>query len=230
MTEDELHEADSEDLEYWLIEVEKSFNIKFADNELVGVQTFGELADHIIGKIDRPDLENCTTQQSFYKLRATVKHIWKAKSFTPQTLLSDILPRRGRIRQVELLEKELGFELELLGPPAFAQISLSCLMLISLFSFIFSVPIGIVGVLTSIGGFWLAAKIGNELTIKTVGDLARRIARKHYTQARRDSSTFNKTEIETLLAEWLCEDFYLSSAKLTRASKFSWAVPTLKQR
>ncbi|XWW44942.1 hypothetical protein JYG30_19720 [Fibrella sp. USSR17] len=220
MTDDELHNTDPEDLEYWLIEVERSFNFKFAGNELTGIQTFGEFADHIITKFNRDHSDACTTQQAFYKIRSTMRSAFQVESLTPRTLLIDILPRKNRIRQVKRLEQELGFRLQLLEAPAFVTSGLFMLTLASLLSFIFSVETGIIGLVLSIAGFWLADNFGKELKVQTVGELVDQIARTNYTQSRRDSSTFNRYEIEKLLADWLCANFYLDRAKLTRESKF----------
>ena len=54
MTDYELKDIDSEDISDLLVKVEKSFNIKFGDKELMHISTFGELCDQIINKI-QPD-------------------------------------------------------------------------------------------------------------------------------------------------------------------------------
>ena len=219
-----LHDVDIEDLNDWLTEVEKSFNVIFADNELAGVQTFGELSDHIVSKLNLIHSNDCTTQQAFYKLRSAIKHNFQVGSLTPHTFLAEILPRRERIRHVERLEYELGFSLRLLQPPTFVTISLLTLMCFSPFGFMFSFQIGILSLLTSCLGFWLAAKFGKEFSVQTIGELVERIARTNYIQSRRDPSKFNPKEIEKLLADWLCADFSLSRSTLTREAKFTWAI------
>lgn len=40
-----LKNVDPEEIEYLLVKVEKSFDIKFVDNELIHIATFGELCD-----------------------------------------------------------------------------------------------------------------------------------------------------------------------------------------
>lgn len=46
---------------------------------------------------------------------------------------------------------------------------------------------------------WLANKIGNELDLQTVGQVAEKMTSAHYLKSRRDMRTFNKNEIEKVL-------------------------------
>ncbi len=69
MNEREPNTIDGEDLSELLEKVENSFDIKFDDTELANVGTFGQLCDHIANKIQLANIDDCTTQQAFYKLR-----------------------------------------------------------------------------------------------------------------------------------------------------------------
>ena len=60
---------DHEELYYWILEVEKALNIRFEGNELVHASTFGELCDYVANKVKLKDVNDCTTQQAFYKVR-----------------------------------------------------------------------------------------------------------------------------------------------------------------
>lgn len=72
----------------------------------------------------------------------------------------------------------------------------------------------------SIAGLWLANKIGNELDLQTVGQVAEKMTRENYIKSRRNSKTFNKNEIEKVLTDWFSNDLYLDKSKLTREAKF----------
>lgn len=61
--------------------------------------------------------------------------------------------------------------------------------------------------MTSFFGFKLANKIGNELDLQTVGQIAKKMTREHYIQSRRDPKTVNKKEVEELLTKWFIESF-----------------------
>ena len=80
--------------------------------------------------------------------------------------------------------------------------------------------ISIGGLLTSISGLSFAYKIGNELDMQTVGQVAEKMTREYYLKSRRNPKTFNKSEIEKILTYWLTEDFGLDKSKLTREAKF----------
>ena len=64
----ELKNIDPEDVEDLLVKVENSFNIKFADGELSHIQSFGEICDHIKGKIQFTRKQDCTTQQALLQV------------------------------------------------------------------------------------------------------------------------------------------------------------------
>ena len=72
----------------------------------------------------------------------------------------------------------------------------------------------------SIAGFWCTNKIGNELDLQTVGQVAEKMTRENYLKSRRNSKTFNKNEIEKVLIESFSNDLYLDKSKLTREAKF----------
>src|SRR5690606_16056555 len=106
MKDYQLKDVDIEDIEDLLIKIESSFNIKFVSNELVHIKTFGELSDHIDDKIQLDNMDDCTNQQAFYKLRVAVSKVLKIDkgSITPKTYLTDLVPSYNR----RLLIKKIG--------------------------------------------------------------------------------------------------------------------------
>jgi hypothetical protein len=50
-------------------------------------------------------------------------------------------------------------------------------------------------------GLKLAGRFGKEMHVKTIGDLAEKIAREHYLKCRRDASTVNKNEVSEKLRQ-----------------------------
>lgn len=108
MIDYELINIDPDDIGDVLVKVERSFNIKFVGDELQDIDTFGKLCDHITNKIQLENVNDCTTQQAFYKLRQAFN-----MDIHPQTLLADILPEQSRIAKVKSIEKLLGFSLSL---------------------------------------------------------------------------------------------------------------------
>ena len=223
MKEFELKNTDPEDIEDLLVKVEDSFDIKFADNELAHLQTFGEMCDHIKSKLQLAQTDDCTTQQAFYKLRRTLisaLQIDKEK-ITPETLLVDLLPRHIRKSKTKQIEQDLGFKLSLLRPPHFVTGFLVLLFLSSLIGLGIAWQFGLAGLGLSIGGLWLAAKIGNELDLKTVGQLAEKMTRENYLKSRRNPKTYNDNEIEKVLTDWFSSDLGIDKSKLTRVARLT---------
>lgn len=222
MTAFELKNIDPDDISGLLTKVEKSFDIKFDDTELMHISTFGQLCDFISNKIQLNNSDDCTSQQAFYKLRETISsslHIDK-KLIRTDSSLTDILPRQSRRISVRKLEGKLGIKLDILRPPHWITTTLVIVLLASVFGLFFNWKIGVSGILASIAGFWFANKIGNELDLQTVGEVAENMTRENYIKSRRDPKTFNKSEIEKILADWFSNDLDLDENKLTREANF----------
>ena len=223
MKDIELKNIAPEDIEDLLVRVEDSFDIKFVDNELAHVQTFGEMCDHIKGKIYLENTDDCTTQQAFYKLRSAIATTLKLgrHELTVDTLLADLLPRRTRRLRTKKIEHELGFKLSLLRPPHFVTVFLALLFLASFIGIFFNWQLGLFGLGLFIGGLWLAGKNANELDQNTVGQLAEKMTRENYLKSRRNPGTFNENEIENILTEWFSNDLGINKTKLTRDARLT---------
>ncbi len=207
-------------MEDLLVKVEKSFNIKFVSNELVGLSTFGQLCDHITNKIELDHSDNCTTQQAFYKLRNAFSGTLNINNVKTDSLLYDILPRRNRISTVRKIENKLGFKLSFLRPRHFISGTLIIVLLASIVGLFINWRVGLLGLLFSIAGLSIASKFGKEIDIETVGELAVKMTRENYLKSRRNSATFNKSEIENILRGWFNKELDLDKTKLTREAKF----------
>lgn len=222
MTDYELKNIDSEDIEDLLVKVETSFDIKFVGDELVHIMTFGQLCDHIANKVQLDNADDCTSQQAFYKLRDAISSTLELdeKIVSPDFLLKDLLPRQGRRSHIKNLEMHLGFKLNILRPPHWVTGTFVIILLASFFGLFFNLEIGILGLAFSIGGLWFANKIGNELDLKTVGQVAEKMTRENYLKSRRNPKTINKKEIEKVLTDWFSNDLGLDKSKLTSETKF----------
>ncbi|MEO5642766.1 MAG: acyl carrier protein [Bacteroidia bacterium] len=222
MTDYELKNIDPDDISDLLVKVEKSFDIKFGDTELMNISTFGELCDHIANKIQLDNSDDCTSQQAFYKLRDTISSTLQIdnKSISTNFSLTDLLPRQSRRSQTKKMEEHLGFKLNILRPPHWVTGTLVIIVLASFVGLFFNWQIGLSGIVFSISGFWFANKIGNELDLQTVGQVAEKMTRENYLKSRRNPKTFNKKEIEKVLTDWFSNDLDLDKNKLTREAKF----------
>ena len=222
MIDFELKNIDPDDISDLLIKVENSFNITFSDTELTHISMFGELCDHIANKIQLDHTDDCTSQQAFYKLRDAISLILQIdkKTISTNHSLADFLPRKNRRLRTQKLEEQLGFKLNILRPPHWVTGTLSIISLASFVGLFLNWQIGLFGLVFSIAGFWLTSKIGNELDLQTVGQVAEKMTRENYLKSRRNSNTFNKKEIEKVLTEWFSYDLCLDKSELNRESKF----------
>ena len=218
----ELKNIDSEDLEELLKKVEASFDIKFGAAELANISTFGQLCNHISNKIHLVDSDGCTSQQAFYKLRDSISssfHIDK-RSISIDTSLATILPRQGRRLLTKQLENHLGFRLNILRPQHWIIITFVIFFLASLLALSFNWQIGLLGVVLSISGLRLAFKMGNELDLKTVGQVAEKMTRENYLRSRRNPKSFNKNEIENVMTDLFRSNLYIDMNDLTKDPKY----------
>ncbi|MGK0389849.1 MAG: hypothetical protein ACI94Y_002594 [Maribacter sp.] len=230
MKEIKLKNADPDDIDDLITEIEKSFDIKFIGDELIHIQTFGEFSDYIKDKIILDNIDNCTSQQSFYKLRNALNASLgiRIDKITPSTLLVDFLPRKIRKYRIKQIEENLGFNLSILRPPHFVVDFLALLLPFTCFTGLFlcwqygnlGIWFLIGGLGFSIGGLMITDKIGNELDLQTVGQLAEKMKRVNYLKSRRNSKTCNKNEIKKVLIDWFSYDLGLDKSKLTREARF----------
>jgi hypothetical protein len=216
-----LNNIDPEDVGEVLLKIERSFNIRFTDEDLTHINTFGALCDLVVNKVKHVQSDSCTTQQAFYKLRNAInakKPIEKC-NLKPQTKLCELFPRDNRIEIVADLENEMGLNMNLLRPKPFVVWAFAIALIVSVaISFVFGI-VGYIGMVISIVGLILAGKFGKELKVKTLGDLSEKIAREHYLKCRRDASTVNRAEVAEKVKELLAD--YLEPAALRKEARFA---------
>jgi hypothetical protein len=200
----EIKNTDTEELEDLLLKVEKSFQIKFRSNEFAHVQTVSELCDGIVARLDLEDSDSCSSQQAFYKLRASIKGQFNIE-IKPDSRLEDIFPKKGRRSKVKQLEERLCFKLDILGMSDFVAITLLLIFEGSLVLLFFSPSIALAGIVFSVVGMVIAAKVGRTLSVKNVSDLVEKVQRENYLKSRRDLGTCNKKEAKNILMKWFIE-------------------------
>jgi hypothetical protein len=218
-----LKNAAWEDIDDVLIKIQRSFNIRLDNDSLSGIDSFRKLSDVIINKINLEHEDSCTTQHAFYLLRNAIAASTGADKcgITPHTKLSHLFPRENRIQMIQEIEHDLGFDTDLLQPKQWVIAAFSAVLIASLIGCYFNWEIGVAGILASIAGFKLAGKFGKEIHLKTVGDLANKIARESYQKSKRNACAVNKREIEQKVRELFSNDLGLEPVVLRRESKFN---------
>jgi hypothetical protein len=216
-----LEYVDLEDFEDFLLRVEDSFCFNFVDYELAHVMTFGQFCDHVIDKIKQTNSSDCTSQQAFYKIRDAISKTLQLEKteINPSSDLIALFSRKSRRLRIKNIENILGFKINILRPPYGVTILLTITSFLSLAWLLFNWQIGLVGFTVSIFSLWFIKRIGNELDLESVGQIAEKIVRENYFKSRRNKNTFNKNEIEKVLTDLFCYELRLDKETLTRDSK-----------
>lgn len=221
MAIDTLKNTDPLDIEDLILKIEKSFGIEFSENEL-SQRTFGELCDYIINKIELKNIDNCTTQQAFYKLREaiSIKLFIEKEKIKPSLNLNEIFPKSNRTENVKKVENYLDFKLNVLEIPNWIIGIQTIIILGSIIVLFIDWKISFCGILISTLFFLISKKIEKDLNVKTVGDLVYKMTKENYVKSRRNQETYNKKEIENLLIDWFSKELYLEKSQLTREVEF----------
>lgn len=221
MENHQLKNIDPEDIEDLLVKVEKSFNIKFQGRELADVKNFGDMCDHIANKIELDHLNDCTSQQAFYKLRDAISAELNIERsmITRQQKLAVIFPRNYRRPYLKRIEVKLGFKLNVLRPPSWQTLTLLLIFILSLVGFFFSWKLAISGFTFSLLGFWVSDKAANEIGSETIEQLVEKMTTENYLKSRRNPKSFNKIEIEKILIDWFSNEFDIDKQLLTRDAR-----------
>lgn len=222
MTEKKLNNIDHQDIEDVIKKVETTFGIQFHDGELSQISNLGQFCDYITDKIQLEQSNDCTSQQAFYKLREAISRLLDIDKNTIaiSSTLENIFPRQNRRIQIKKLEKYLGVKLKILRAPNWVSITLFIVLLISFVSILFKSLNGLFIFILSLSLLYLAEKLGNELDLETLGQLAEKMTREHYSKFRRKSNTINKKEVETVIINLFHHELFIEKEHLTRDASF----------
>jgi hypothetical protein len=219
----ELKNIDPEEMSDILVKVEKSFGFMFGDNELQNVKTFGELCDLITKKVQGDHVNDCTTQQGFYKLRkaiAATQGIDK-DSIRTRTNLLQLFPRHSRRQKMKELESKLDMNVDILDIKAWLGWTIFIGIAGSLILFFVNWKFALSGLTFFIGMSWTSYKFfAKEFKLATVGQLTEKLTRENYLKSRRNSSTINRNEISQKVKEFFSEELDLEEEALTRHATF----------
>ena len=219
-----LSDIDVEDFEDTLLKIEKSFGVTFAENSMKDAKTFGDICDCIESQINFTNKDDCTTQQAFYKVRNAInltQNIDK-KNIEIQTQLETVFPRQNRRQKVKEFQQELGITINLLSMKSWLVLTIVVGFTSSLIAFFFSWKVAVCGLLFFYILNWTLSKFSKEIEIETVGQLAEKITREYYSQARRQSKTVNRSEIVKTIQDVFIAEHFLEREHLTREAQLGW--------
>ena len=216
MNPKKLDNYEVENIEDLIPEIEKMYNFTFENDELENVTNFKQFAELIIEKIDLENVESCTTQQAFYKLRKSISElgILEKNKLNTETKLKEIFPRKNRRQIVKSLEENIGFKLNIINPPLILINSLLVLGIVSFILLFIFLKIGIIGFGITILGFYLSLKFGKEIQLNSLRELVAKITTENYLNLRTESNTINRKELNKVILEWVSENSGIKKEKL----------------
>ena len=220
MENKKLKDFEIEELEFMIPQIEKMYNFEFDKDKTNIVNSFEELCNLIIDKINLKNVESCTSQQAFYKLRKSLvetKIIGK-ENLETETELKVLFPRKNRKVLIQKVEKEVSFKLNILKAPEFITIPLFAIGIISFILLFIYCKLGLIGILISVIGLYFCKWFGNELKLKNVKELVEKITYENYLSVRTEKNTINKKELKNVLTNWFSENTGIEKEKLKMAS------------
>tara|TARA_R110000868_G_C10648250_1_gene744715 strand:+ start:58 stop:726 length:669 start_codon:yes stop_codon:yes gene_type:complete len=220
MKKNTLNSFEIENIEDCIPTIEEMYKFKFEEGETQSVKNFDEFCNLIITKIEFENVESCTSQQAFYKLRNSLidENIFEKEKITPDTKLKELFPRKNRIKLVKKVENNIGFKLNILLPPKLIFYALVLLSGISLILLFINFKFGIIGIIISILGFYLCSWFGKEIEIDNLKELVEKITSENYLKVRTQKNTVNKSELKSIITDWFVENSGIEKEKLITAT------------
>ncbi|RDI48719.1 hypothetical protein [Flavobacterium glaciei] len=220
MENNKLKDFEIEELEFMIPQIEKMYNFEFDKDKTQIVNSFEELCDLIIEKINLKNVESCTSQQAFYKLRKSLVEtkIIEKEDLKTETELEKLFPRKNRKVLIRKVENEISIKLNILKAPDFITIPLFAIGIISFILLFIYWQLGIIGISISVIGLYFCKWFGNELKLKSVKELVEKITNENYLSVRTQKNTINKTELKSVLTKWFSENTGIEKERLKIAT------------
>lgn len=211
-----LKDWELENIEDWIPSIEEMFQIKFQSEDLINVSDFDGLSNTIIDKIPLTNIDSCTKQQAFYKLRVAFDRlgIIDKSLLTLKNNLDELLPRKTRKQLVKQIEKELGFKIKIIEPPRLLTQILIYGLIISFFILIINSQFALLVISFFIICLTINNKFGNELRVKSIKELVELITRENYLQVRSNKGSINRKELKTVILDWFSDKLDMEKMEL----------------
>jgi len=213
-----LSQYDILDITDIFLKIEKTFEVKFDDNEFEDVTNFGQIIDRATENISSNHDSSCTSQQAFYKLKSAFKDELNI-DILPNDRLDNLIPKRNRRKTIDKLSINLNFDPKILKPEPWVTNSLGSLLILSIIIFFWkSYGIGVSLFIVTLLGFQISFKYANYFNVTTVKDLVKKMTKENYIKVKRDKNSINKTEVEKIITDFFVDQLGLEKGSLTRAT------------
>ena len=209
---------EEEDFESYLIDLEKSFQIKFGKDDFSQVQTVGQLFDVIMNKMSYADETYCSSQQAFYVLRTGIEKTF-GKTIKINTKISEIFHPKTR-KNWSRLQKETNLNLPKLELNQVQSGFYLIIVLTAIGSFIImllkfkigALIFGITCLLASTTRYF-----SSKLPVTNVRELVEKLVEMNYTRVMKGKN--NRVEVQQLLKKKLAEMADVSVQQVNAALK-----------
>jgi len=220
-----LDDWEDEDISDLIIKLEKSFGLRFDKKAFANVKTFGDLIEVFENHITYSHREDCTKQQAFYRIRTAISktQLIDENDIQLDSELSFLFPNQNRRQKVREFQRLLGTDASILTYPDWLIPIFVIGFILSLVAFSFDWKIALSGIAFFILATKIASKLGKDLSVKTVRELAEKLTREKYIDIRRIKGSVNKNEIMETIRDTFSHDLDIDRKYLTRDAKFSWA-------
>lgn len=210
--------TDLEELYFALSNFEKNYKVKFGEEEFEKIESFEDFIERIIAKFDFAEMQDCTYQQAFYKLRKAIKEVDpNIVEITLDTKLKDIFPLNNRKPKIADLSEKLGIRLKILTANSYEFFSLLIMVLFSIGYLFYNFFLGLFLLSLFVGMIQIALDKGNAFAMETIRDLVNHLVQQHYFECRKDSNTINKKEFKNVILDYFAEEMCLDKEQLKTA-------------
>lgn len=198
-----LSTYDYENIHDCVLAIEADYQLRFSEEELQNVPSIGAFIDLALGKITLENVESCTTQQAFYKIRAAIAKLETidSRSITPSTEIQLLFPRKQRVFKILQLEKELGFKLYITEPHPLAMRILGIAFILSVIVSFIDFKTGFCGLFVSAFTMWCFSRFSKHLNVETMRSFIERVTCENYPMLRRRQGTVNKRELREIFLD-----------------------------
>ncbi len=209
-----LAEYDGLDIDDVIVIIEKSFEIKFNDEDFADIKTYGDFETSVLSKIKGEEKHDCTSQQAFYKLRKIVSENFdiNKEEIKIETKLDDLFPKKNRLKNIRLLEKKFALKNEILTHNTFQIVTL-IIVFVSSFVFLFFNSFYAL-IIFSIGMILSETFQTNTFYIKNIREFSEFLKNENYRNSRRDTNSYNPLEIKNVIKNIFSEKLDIEKSKL----------------
>ncbi|MCG7280555.1 hypothetical protein MHJ94_04515 [Chryseobacterium taklimakanense] len=214
-----LKDLDEQDIEFVFSAIEKSFLIKFEEEELKNVSNIDDVCDLVCEKVNLQNTNVDIFEIAFDRVKKSFLNVLNIDEATikSNTKLSEILPRKNRLRKTKLIEKDLKVKLHLLRGPAWVINLLTIITIIGfILLFVYSFW-GISIIIFAILGFEFCKDYGKEFRYATFGDLVKKSVLYNY---KRYSEVSNANDVEKIVNGLFIDILGFDEKELNKESKF----------